>query len=41
MMDTRPGKPLILHSVDIFVDANGIIYTTDLNAGFYIMEYTG
>jgi hypothetical protein len=27
--------------VDVFVDSNGLLYSTDFNAGLYIMEFTG
>ena len=42
LIDPRPGRPVVLHSADVFVDRNGIIYCTDWSgAGLYIMEYTG
>jgi hypothetical protein len=41
MMDKRPGKKPIIQSCDIFVDASGLIYVTDYNAGLHVMEYTG
>ena len=42
LIDPRPGCPVVLHSADVFVDRNGIIYCTDWSgAGLYIMEYTG
>jgi hypothetical protein len=31
----------VLHSADVSVDKNGIVYSTDFSAGFYVMEYTG
>jgi hypothetical protein len=31
----------VMQSVDVFVDRNGIVYSTDMNAGLYIMEYKG
>ncbi|MBA0199563.1 hypothetical protein H0250_03435 [Pectobacterium carotovorum] len=39
MVDKRPGRPQIIQSCDVFVDANGIIYSTDYNAGLSIIEY--
>jgi hypothetical protein len=30
-----------MQSVDVFVDNTGLLYSTDLNAGLYIMEFTG
>ncbi|MBA0170591.1 MULTISPECIES: LVIVD repeat-containing protein [Pectobacterium] len=41
MVDKRPGRPQIIQSCDVFVDANGIIYSTDYNAGLSIIEYRG
>jgi len=42
LIDPRPNRPVVLHSADVFVDANGIVYCTDWSgAGLYIMEYTG
>jgi hypothetical protein len=41
LVDPRPNRPRVLHSADVFVDKNGIVYCTDFNAGLYIMEYQG
>jgi hypothetical protein len=41
MIDPRPNRPRVMQSVDVFVDRNGIVYSTDMNAGLYIMEYKG
>ncbi len=41
MMDTRPGRPQVIQSCDVFVDAQGIIYSTDYNGGLSIIEYLG
>jgi hypothetical protein len=41
MVDPRPNRVKVLHSADVFVDANALIYATDFNAGLYVMEYTG
>jgi hypothetical protein len=41
LVDPRPNRPRVLHSADVFVDRNGIVYCTDFNAGLYIMEYQG
>jgi len=40
-VDPRPGRPLVLHSADVFVDRNGLCYCTDFNAGLYIIAYEG
>ena len=41
MLDKRPGRPQVIQSADVFVDANGLIYATDYNAGLEIIEYGG
>ncbi len=38
LMDHRPGVPRVLNQNDVFVDADRIIYSTDMNGGFYIAE---
>src|SRR5579864_496854 len=40
-VDTRPNRPRVAHSADVFVDAQGIMYLTDFNAGLHILEYKG
>lgn len=41
MLDHRPGIPPILHTNDVFVDANRLLYLTDMNGGLSIIEMTG
>lgn len=41
MVDKRPGRPQVIQSCDVFVDAQGLIYSTDYNAGLSIIEYLG
>ncbi|MFP1789002.1 LVIVD repeat-containing protein [Lonsdalea quercina] len=41
MMDRRPGRPRVIQSCDVFVDAEGMVYSTDYNAGLSIIEYRG
>ncbi|MDE8559203.1 LVIVD repeat-containing protein [Pantoea vagans] len=41
MMDKRPDRPQVIQSCDVFVDAEGIIYSTDYNGGLSIIEYLG
>lgn len=41
MHDSRPDRPRVVQSADVFVDANGIAYVTDYNAGLYILQYDG
>ena len=40
-LDTRPNRPRVAHSADVFVDAQGLIYVTDFNAGLHILEFKG
>jgi hypothetical protein len=39
LVDTRPNRPRIIQSADVFVDSAGLIYSTDYNGGMYILEY--
>ena len=41
MVDPRPNRAAVLHSADVHVDARGIVYATDFNAGLSVMEYLG
>lgn len=41
LMDYRPNRPLVVDTTDVYVDKQGLIYTTDMNAGLYIMEMDG
>jgi len=41
MVDRRVGRPKVTQSADVFVDANGLIYATDYNAGLSIIEFAG
>jgi len=41
MVDPRPNRPKVIQSADVFVDSNGIIYSTDYNSGLSIIEYLG
>jgi hypothetical protein len=42
LVDPRPNRPVVLHSADVFVDKNGLCYSTDWSgAGLYVMEYRG
>ena len=40
-VDPRPNRPVVLHSADVHVDKNGLVYATDFSAGLYIMEFQG
>jgi hypothetical protein len=39
LADTRPNRARVIQSADVFVDAAGLIYVTDYNAGLYIVEF--
>lgn len=41
MLDKRPNRPPVIQSADVFVDAAGLIYATDYNAGLEIIEFGG
>ena len=41
MVDPRPNRAAVLHSADVFVDARGLVYVTDFNAGLSIIEFLG
>jgi hypothetical protein len=41
MMDHRPSRARVIQSADVFVDWNGLVYSTDYNAGLFILEYGG
>ena len=41
MYDPRPNRPKVIQSADCFVDAQGVMYLTDNNAGLYILQFEG
>ncbi|MBI3512645.1 MAG: hypothetical protein HY060_01010 [Proteobacteria bacterium] len=41
MIDPRPNRPQVIQSADCYVDANGIMYLTDTNAGLNILQFDG
>ncbi len=41
LVDTRPDRPKVIQNFDVFVDAEGLAYMTDYNAGLYILQYEG
>ncbi len=41
LMDTRPERPRVVQSADVFVTADGLIHSTDYNGGLYIIEFDG
>ena len=40
-VDTRPGRPRAIHSADVYVDPDGVMYVTDFNFGLHILEFRG
>jgi hypothetical protein len=40
-VDPRPNRTRAIHSCDVFVDANAVMYVTDFNDGLHILEYKG
>jgi len=40
-MDPRPNTPKVVQSCDVFVDAEGLIFMTDANAGLHVLQYEG
>ena len=38
LMDYRPNRPVVVDTTDVYVDKRGLVYTTDMNAGFTVME---
>ena len=41
LADRRPNRAKVIQSCDVYVTADGVIYTTDFNGGMYILEYKG
>ena len=41
LFDPRPNRPKVIQSCDCFVDAHGLIYLTDNNAGLDILQFEG
>jgi hypothetical protein len=41
MLDVRPNRPQIIQSADVYVEPNGVVYLTDYNAGFYVLQFGG
>jgi hypothetical protein len=40
-VDHRPDIKRVIHTCDLYVDANGLVYITDYNAGLYIVQWNG
>ena len=41
LMDRRPNRAQVIQSCDVWVSTEGLVYTSDYNAGLYILEYAG
>lgn len=41
LMDTRPNRPRVIQSADVFVTAEHLIYSIDHNDGLSIIEFDG
>ena len=41
LFDSRPGRPRVIQSCDVYVEADGVLYVTDYNAGLYVLQYEG
>jgi hypothetical protein len=41
MMDGKSHPEPVIQMCDVFVDKNGLCFTTDHHAGFCVIEYTG
>lgn len=41
LIDRRPNRPRVTHAAEVFVDAQGLIYSSDFAGGLSILERTG
>ena len=41
LVDHRPNRPKVIQSCDVWVSADGLIYSNDYNGGLFILEYQG
>ena len=40
-LDTRPDRHRVIHTCDVNVQKDGLMYITDYNAGLYILQWNG
>ncbi len=40
-LDTRPDRHRVIHTCDVNVQADGLMYITDYNAGLYVLQWKG
>lgn len=38
LMDRRPNRPLVIQSCDVWVSAEGLVYSSDYNGGLFVLE---
>ncbi len=41
LVDPRPNRSCVLHSADVFVTREGLIFFTDFNTGLHVAEFNG
>ena len=41
LLDTRPARHRVIHTCDVYVQPDGLMYITDFNAGLYILRRKG
>lgn len=41
LMDHRPNRPRVIQNCDVWVSADGLVYSNDYNGGLFILEYHG
>jgi hypothetical protein len=41
LVDHRPNRPKVIQSCDVWVSADGLVYSNDYNGGLFILEYQG
>ena len=40
-IDTRPDRHRVIHTCDVNVQPDGLMYVTDYNAGLYVLQWKG
>ncbi len=41
LVDQRPNRARVIQSCDVFVTADGLVYSNDYNGGLFVLEYQG
>ncbi|HTF51494.1 MAG TPA: hypothetical protein VK735_28960 [Pseudonocardia sp.] len=39
MFDVHPNRPQVIQSADVYVEPHGVVYLTEYNAGFYVLQF--